>query len=95
MATVDYDIFLEFAKNADGTVQGKLVGTNLKTFRGKVAPTIDKPLREFTMKDRRMNFEFPNTQPWTFAGELSADGTSLTGTVNSAQGGMPITFRKR
>jgi hypothetical protein len=95
LATVDYDIFVEFTKNADGTVQGKLIGTDLKTFRGRVNPTIDKPLRGLTMKDRRMNFEFPNTQPWTFAGELSADGTSLTGTVNSAQGGMPITFRKR
>ena len=95
LATIDYDIFLEFTKNADGTVQGKLIGTNLKTFRGKVSPTIDKPLRDFTMKDRRMDFEFPNTQPWTFAGELSSDGTSLIGTVSSAQGGMPITFRKR
>jgi hypothetical protein len=76
LATLDYDIFIEFTKNADGSVQGKLNGTNLKTFRGKVSPTIDKPLRDFTMKDRRMNFEFPNTQPWTFAGELSADGTS-------------------
>ena len=47
------------------------------------------------MKDRRLNFELPNTQPWTFAGELSADGTSITGTMNSAQGGMPVTFRKR
>ena len=95
LATIDYDIFLEFTKNADGTVQGKLIGTNLKTFRGKVSPTIDKPLRDFTMKDRRMDFEFPNTQPWTFAGELSSDGTSLIGTVSSAQGGMPITFRKQ
>ena len=95
LATIDYDIFLEFTKNADGTVQGKLIGTNLKTFRGKVSPTIDKPLRDFTMKDRRMDFEFPNTQPWTFAGELSSDGTSLIGTVSSAQGGMPITFIKR
>jgi hypothetical protein len=95
LATIDYDIFIEFTKNADGTVQGTLIGTNLKTFRGKVSPTIDKPLRDLTLKDRRMNFEFPNTQPWTFAGELSADGSSLTGTVNSAQGGMPITFRKR
>ena len=47
------------------------------------------------MKGRLMDFEFPNTQPWTFAGELSSDGASLIGTVNSAQGGMPITFRKR
>ena len=95
LLTVDYDIFLEFTRNADGTIQGKLIGTNLKTFRGKVAPMIDKPLREFTMKERRMNFELPNTQPWTFAGELSADGRSLAGTLNSAQGGMPVTFRKQ
>ena len=95
IATIDYDIFLEFTRNPDGTVQGKLVGTNLKTFRGRVNPAIDKPLREFTMKDRRMNFELPNTQPWTFAGELSADGTAITGTLNSAQGGMPVTFRRR
>ena len=94
LATIDYNIFLEFTKNADGTVQGKLIGTDLKTFGGKVPTTINKALRDFTMKDRRLNFEFPNTQPWTFAGELSADGTSITGTVNSAQGGMPITFRK-
>jgi len=95
LATVDYDIFLEFTRNPDGTVQGKLIGTNLKTFGGRVVPTIDKPLREFTMNGRRMNFELPNTQPWTFGGELSADGTSLAGTLNSAQGGMPVTFRKR
>jgi hypothetical protein len=95
VATVEYDIFLEFTRNPDGTIHGKLIGTNLKTFRGKVTPTIDKPLRDFTMKDRRMNFELPNTQPWTFAGELSADGASLSGTLNSAQGGMPVTFRKR
>jgi hypothetical protein len=91
---VDYNIFLEFTRNADGSVQGTLIGTDLKTFGGKVPPTINKPLREFTMKDRVLTFEFPNTQPWTFAGELSADGQSITGFVNSAQGGMPITFRK-
>ena len=95
LATIDYNILLEFTKNADGTVQGKLIGTDLKTFGGKTPQTINKPLRDFTMKERRLNFEFPNTQPWTFAGELSADGTAITGTVNSAQGGMPITFRKR
>jgi hypothetical protein len=95
VATVDYDIFLEFTRNPDGTVQGKLIGTTLKTFRGKVEPTIDKPLRDFTMKDRRMDFQLPNTQPWTFAGELSADGSAITGTLNSAQGGVPVTFRRR
>jgi hypothetical protein len=92
--TVDYNVFLEFTKNADGTVQGKLIGTDLKTFGGRVSPKIDKPLRDFVMKDRRMNFELPNAQPWTFAGELSADGTTITGTLNSAQGGAPVTFKK-
>ena len=28
--TVDYNIFLEFTRNADGTVQGKLIGTDLE-----------------------------------------------------------------
>jgi hypothetical protein len=93
--TVDYDIYLEFTRNADGTVQGKLIGTNLKTFRGKVKPTIDKTLRGLTIKDRRLNFELPNTQPWTFVGDLSADGSALSGSLNSAQGGMPVTFRKQ
>jgi hypothetical protein len=92
--TVDYNVFLEFTKNADGTVQGKLVGTDLKTFRGRVSPKIDKPLRDLAIKDRRLNFELPNAQPWTFAGELSADGSTIVGTFNSAQGGAPVTFKK-
>jgi hypothetical protein len=115
--TVDYDVFLEFTKNADNTVQGKLIGTDLKTFRGRVSPKIDKPLRDLCVVmpgqapppgaraggppspciapgDKvRLNFELPNAQPWTFAGELSADG-SLVGTLNSAQGGAPVTFKK-
>jgi hypothetical protein len=97
--TVDYEIYLEFTRNADGSVEGKLVGTNLKTFRGKVKPTINKALRELPntplIKERRLNFELPNTQPWTFIGDLSADGTSITGSLNSAQGGAPVTFRKQ
>jgi hypothetical protein len=94
LATVDYDIYLEFTRNADGTVQGRLIGTNLKTFRGRVTPTINKPLRDFTVKDRRMTFELPNTQPWTFTGDVSADGAAITGSLNSAQGSLPVTFRK-
>jgi hypothetical protein len=93
--TVDYEIYLEFSRNADGTVQGTLIGTNLKTFRGKVTPTINKAFRSFTMKDRRLNFELPNTQPWTFTGDLAADGSTITGAVSSAQGSAPITFRKQ
>jgi hypothetical protein len=92
--TVDYNMFLEFTKNADGTVQGKLLGTDLKTFRGRVQPTINKALRNFRMNGRQLNFELPNTQPWNFAGQLSDDGTTITGSLSSAQGGVPVTFRK-
>jgi hypothetical protein len=47
------------------------------------------------MEVRRMNFQLPNTQPWTFAGELSADGGAISGVLSSAQGGVPVTFRKQ
>jgi len=116
--TIDYNIEVEFVKNADGTIQGKLIGTDLKTFRGKVNPKIDKWLRDFRVgpapargggqgrggpgggppaapNPRLMNWQFPNTQPWTFAGELSADGREIVGTTNSAQGGAFLTFHKR
>ena len=71
------------------------IGTDLKTFRGKVEPDINKALRGFTMKGREMRFALPNTQPWNFAGELSANGEAITGVLSSAQGGVPVTFRKR
>ena len=88
--TIEYDIELEFVKNADGTVLGKLIGTTLPKER-----PINQPLRSFVMKDRRINFEFPNTQSWNFAGELSADGSTITGVTASAQGGAVLNFRKR
>jgi hypothetical protein len=90
IATIDYDIELEFTRNADGTVVGRLIGTTLPAER-----PINQPLRNFVVKERRINFEFPNTQPWNFAGELAADGSAITGITASAQGGVPITFRKR
>jgi len=90
IATIDYDIELEFTKTADGAVVGKLVGTTLPK-----EDKIDKPLRRFTMKDRTANWEFPNTQSWNFAGELSADGTSISGVISSIQGGVRTEFRKR
>src|SRR6187549_1453028 len=37
--TIDYNIEIEFVKTPDGGIQGKLIGTDLKTFRGKVNPT--------------------------------------------------------
>jgi hypothetical protein len=90
LATIDYDIEIEFTKNADGTIAGKLIGTTLPK-----EVKVDQPLRGFVVKNRALNWEFPNTQSWSFAGELSADGTSITGTTNSAQGGIQLTFRKR
>jgi hypothetical protein len=90
IATIDYDIELEFTKSADGAIVGKLIGTTLPK-----EDKIDKPLKRFTMKDRGMNWEFPNTQVWNFAGELSADGTTITGVIASIQGGVRVEFRKR
>jgi hypothetical protein len=90
LATIDYDIELEFTNNADGTIVGKLIGTTLPK-----ETKIDKPLRSLVVKNRVLNWEFPNTQSWNFAGELSADGTSIAGVTNSAQGGIQLTFRKR
>ena len=90
IATIDYDIELEFTRNADGALVGRLIGTTLPK-----EEKIDRPLRRFTVKDRRMNWEFPNTQSWNFAGELAADGTTITGVTSSAQGGVHVEFRKR
>jgi hypothetical protein len=90
IATIDYDIELEFVRNADGTVLGTLIGTTLPAER-----RIDRPLRNVVMKERQITFEFPNTQPWNFAGELLADGRAINGVTASAQGGIPVTFRKR
>ena len=83
IATIDVDIELAFTKNPDGTVLGKLIGTNL----GK----IDKPLRNLKMNERQMSFELPNIQPWNFAGEVTEEGT-IVGVVFSIQGGAPVTF---
>jgi hypothetical protein len=90
LATIDYDIEIEFTKNADGTIVGTLISTTLPK-----EVKVDKPFRGFAVKNRVLNWEFPNTQSWNFAGELSADGTSITGVTSSAQGGIPLTFRKR
>ena len=85
IVTIDVHIQLQFTKNADGTVNGKLIGTNL----GK----IDKPLRMFKIDGQVMRFQFPNIQPWNFAGKINTDGT-ITGYITSIQGGMPVTFKR-
>ncbi len=85
IVTIDDDIEIEFTKNRDGTVNGKLIGT---TF-GK----IDKPFRNFKIKDKVISFTLPNVDPWSFQGELNAEG-DLVGVVFSAQGGLPVTFKR-
>ena len=85
IVTLDLDIELEFTKNPDGTVNGRLIGTNL----GR----IDKPLREFQITGREISFQLPNIQPWNVAGELTDEGT-IEGVVFSIQGGMPVTFER-
>ncbi|HVY64649.1 MAG TPA: hypothetical protein VHH11_07500 [Gammaproteobacteria bacterium] len=85
IVTIDDDIELAFIKRGDRNVNGRLVGTNF----GK----IDKPLRDFTIRGRLVNFTLPNIDPWRFAGELTADG-NLVGVLSSAQGGLPVTFKR-
>jgi hypothetical protein len=85
IATIDVDVELEFTKNADGTLNGKLIGTNL----GR----IDRTLRGFTVVDNTVYFTLPNADPWRFSGDLG-DGT-ITGVLASSQGGVPVTFRKQ
>ena len=38
-------------------------------------------------------FTLPNVDPWRFSGNLGEDGT-IGGVVASAQGGVPVTFRR-
>ena len=85
IVTIDVDVEIEFTKNRDGTVNGKLIGTNF----GK----IDKPFRNFKINDKTVTFTLPNIDPWSFQGEIKPDG-NLTGVVFSAQGGLPVTFKR-
>jgi hypothetical protein len=84
--TIDVNIELAFTKNKDGTVNGKLIGTNL----GK----IDKPLRNFKIEGRDVSFTFPNVDPWSVSAKLTDEGT-LTGIVYSIQGGTTVTFTRQ
>jgi hypothetical protein len=85
IATIDLDIEIEFIRNADGTVNGQLIGTTLGE--------IDKPFRDFAIDGRQVSFTLPNVDPWSVSGELSDNGT-IDGVVYSIQGGMPVTFRR-
>jgi hypothetical protein len=89
LKTIDYDIEIEFAPNPDGTVVGRLIRTTLPKER-----PINQPFRNFRIGGRTYSWTFPNTQEWSFTGTLSDDGTAITGNTTSAQGGIPLTFRK-
>jgi hypothetical protein len=88
--TIDYDIEIEFTTNPDGTVIGRLLRTTLPQEK-----PINQPFRNFQIGGRQLSWTFPNTQEWTFAGQLAEDGSAITGNTNSAQGGVPLTFKKR
>jgi hypothetical protein len=91
LKTIDYDIEIEFTANPDGSVVGRLIRTTLPQER-----PINLSFRNFRLSNtRQMSWTFPNTQEWTFTGQLSADGSAIAGNTNSAQGGIPLTFRKR
>ena len=85
IVTIDLDIELEFTRNDDGTINGSLIGTTLGE--------INKPLREFRMEGRRMDFTFPNVDPWNASLTLTEEGT-LEGGIFNIQGTMPVTFHK-
>ena len=91
LKTIDYDIEIEFTANPDGSVVGRLIRTTLPQER-----PINLSFRNFRLNNtRQLSWTFPNTQEWTFTGQLSADGSAIAGNTNSAQGGIPLTFRKR
>lgn len=83
--TVDLEIELEFSHRPDGTIVGRLIGTTLGE--------IKQPLQNLSMENDVLRFELPNWQPWDFAGVLTEAGT-ISGAVTSAQGGVPVTFRR-
>ena len=93
LAVMDYDIEIELRPNADGTLNGRLIQTTLPDSR-EPRP-LNKGFRNFVLNGRRLNWTFPNTQEWSFSGELSADGTAIAGATNSAQGGILLTFRRK
>jgi hypothetical protein len=87
IATIDYEIEMEFTDNGDGTVNGKLIGTTLPDGR------IDKPLRAFQINDGQMRFTFPNADPWSYTGTVNLRDNTITGATSSAQGGVELNFR--
>jgi len=85
IVTLDLDIELEFERASGGAIAGALIGTTLGA--------IGAPLEDLAVDGREVRFELPNWQPWSFTGELAADG-ALVGVLSSEQGGVPVSFRR-
>ena len=85
IVTLDLDVELEFVKQTDSVVVGKLIGTTLGA--------IGQPLHNVRIDERSLRFDLPNWQPWVFAGELDDDGT-IVGVLSSEQGGVPVLFSR-
>jgi hypothetical protein len=89
--TIEYDIELEFVKNADGSVLGKLDWHHAP--EGTADQSAAAQLRDEGSPDQ---LRVPRTtQSWNFAGELSATASTITGVTASAQGGAGAEFPKR
>jgi hypothetical protein len=91
--TIDYDIEIEFTDNGNGTVNAELIGTTLRN------GAINKPLRApmvgpIITPEGAINFTFPNSDPWRYAGQINAADQTITGNTSSAQGGVPLNFAK-
>jgi hypothetical protein len=93
LKVMDYDIEIEFTPRPDGTLMGRLIQTTLPDPREP--KPINKAFRNFSLTERRLTWTFPNTQEWSYGGELSPDGSAITGVTASAQGGIVLTFRKK
>jgi hypothetical protein len=87
IGTIEYDIVIEFTDNGDGTVNGKLLGTTL------ASGEIDKYLRDLRLGDGSAGWTFPNVDGWRFTGQINEAG-EIEGSTSSAQGSVPLVFRK-
>jgi hypothetical protein len=105
--TIEYEIEIEFTRAPGGAVNGNLIGSDLGAinkplrnfsigatqggggggggFGGGGGGGQNNP--------RAISWQFPNVDPWSFRGTITEDG-EITGTTSSAQGGVPLTFRR-
>jgi hypothetical protein len=83
---IDLDLEIEFTRNPDGQIVGRLIGTKL----GEV----NRYMTGVRVDGRRLNITLPNWQTWNLAVDVNEDGT-LVGFTSSAQGSFPVTLRRQ